>query len=104
MKIRSELGSDAVRELIEAASKRARQLPDRSVRDPWPCSRRVISDSVIRDGCAAGMAWCPGGDLCDHTAGSRCMPETEAVLDDIFEDAAWEAAVDDAIMDAIAGP
>lgn len=101
MKIRSELGSDAVRGLIEAASKRARQLPDRTVRDPWPCSHRVISESVIRDGCAAGMAWCPGGDLCDHTAGSRCTPGSE-VLDEIFDDAAYEAAVDDAIMDAIA--
>jgi hypothetical protein len=41
-----ELGTDAVRDLIERASERARQLPDRSVRDPWPSSHRVISDSI----------------------------------------------------------
>ena len=46
MKIKKELGSDAVRELVERASARARQLPDRSVRDPWPSSSRVISESV----------------------------------------------------------
>jgi len=46
MKIKKELGSEAVRELVEQASARAQQLPDRSVRDPWPSSRRVISESL----------------------------------------------------------
>jgi hypothetical protein len=46
MKIKKELGSEAVRDLVERASARAQQLPDRSVRDPWPSSRRIISESV----------------------------------------------------------
>ena len=46
MKIKKELGSEAVREIVERASARAQQLPDRSVRDPWPSSSRVISESV----------------------------------------------------------
>jgi hypothetical protein len=46
MKIKKELGSAAVRDLVERASARAQQLPDRSVRDPWPSSSRVISESV----------------------------------------------------------
>jgi hypothetical protein len=46
MKIKKELGSEAVRDLVERASARAQELPDRSVRDPWPSSRRVISDTV----------------------------------------------------------
>ena len=46
MKIKKELGSEAVRDLVERASARAQQLPDRSVRDPWPSSHRVISESV----------------------------------------------------------
>ena len=46
MTIKRELGSEAVRKLIERASARAQHLSARSVRDPWPSSRRVISDSV----------------------------------------------------------
>ena len=46
MKIKKELGSEAVRDLVEEASARAQQLPDRSVRDPWPSSRRVISETL----------------------------------------------------------
>lgn len=46
MKIKKELGSEAVRDLVERASARAQELPDRSVRDPWPSSHRVISESV----------------------------------------------------------
>ena len=46
MKIKKELGSEAVRDLVERASARAQQLPDRSVRDPWPSSSRVISEAV----------------------------------------------------------
>lgn len=46
MKIKKELGSEAVRDLVERASARAQQLPDRSVRDPWPSSHRMISESV----------------------------------------------------------
>ncbi len=46
MKIKKQLGSEAVRDLVDAASARALQLPDRSVSDPWPSSRRVIGDSV----------------------------------------------------------
>lgn len=46
MKLKRDLGSESVRHLIERASERARQLPDRSVRDPWPRSWRVISDAL----------------------------------------------------------
>jgi hypothetical protein len=53
VKIKKELGSEAVRDLVERASARAQQLPDRSVRDPWPSSRRVISESVEIDGIVA---------------------------------------------------
>lgn len=55
MKVKKELGSEAVRELVERASIRAQQLPDRSVRDPWPSSRRVISESVETEVTAAGQ-------------------------------------------------
>jgi hypothetical protein len=50
MKIRKQLGSESVRELIDEASARAQHLPDRIVRDPWPNSHRVISDAVEVDG------------------------------------------------------
>lgn len=53
MKIKKDLGSEAVRDLVERASARAQQLPDRSVRDPWPSSRRVISESVQPEGMPA---------------------------------------------------
>lgn len=46
MKIKKELGSDAVRALVERASARAQELPERSVRDPWPSSSRLISESA----------------------------------------------------------
>lgn len=46
MKIKKELGSDSVRELVERASARSQERPERSVRDPWPSSSRVISESV----------------------------------------------------------
>ena len=46
MKIRKQLGSEAVQDLIKEASARVQQLPDRIVHDPWPSSHRVISDSV----------------------------------------------------------
>ena len=49
MKIKKQLGSDAVRDLVEEPSERAQQLPNRSVRDPWPSSRRVIIDVTERD-------------------------------------------------------
>lgn len=49
IKIKKQLGSDAVRDLIERATARARQLPYRSVQDPWPSSHRVISDMDFQE-------------------------------------------------------
>jgi hypothetical protein len=49
MKIKKQLGSDSVRDLVDEASTRAQRLPHRSVQDPWPSSRRVISDTNERE-------------------------------------------------------
>ena len=49
MKIKKQLGSAAVQDLVDEASVRAQQLPRRSVQDPWPSSRRVISDTRDRE-------------------------------------------------------
>jgi hypothetical protein len=46
MKLRKELGTDAVRELVQEAKARVESLPDESVRDPWPSSRRLAVESV----------------------------------------------------------
>lgn len=45
MKIKKQLGSDSVRDLVDEASVRVQHLPSRTVQDPWPSSRRVISDA-----------------------------------------------------------
>ena len=45
MKIKKQLGSDSVRDLVDEASARVQHLPSRTVQDPWPSSRRVISDT-----------------------------------------------------------
>jgi hypothetical protein len=39
MKLRKELGSEAVRDLILEAQARAATVPDKTVRDPWPDDR-----------------------------------------------------------------
>ncbi len=49
MKIRKQLGSEAVRDLVDDARARARAMPARSVRNAWPPSRRVISEAFDRD-------------------------------------------------------
>ncbi len=46
MRIRRHLGSPAVRDLVERARLRQLEQPERSVRDPWPTSDRVVSETV----------------------------------------------------------
>ena len=40
MKLRNELGSAAVRDLVAWAVERARHVPDKTVHEPWPNWRR----------------------------------------------------------------
>lgn len=51
MKLRKRLGSEAVQDLIREATERARGLPKRSVRDPWP-SNRLTGDDPVPEGAA----------------------------------------------------
>lgn len=50
-KLRKRLGSEAVQDLIREATERARVLPKRSVRDPWP-SNRLTGDDPVPEGAA----------------------------------------------------
>jgi hypothetical protein len=48
-RMRAALGSEEVQPLIERAATRAQELPDRTVRDPWPESERRISAAIEPD-------------------------------------------------------
>lgn len=47
MKIKRELGTESLRELVAKASSRARAIPEESVRDPWPSGQRSLTDEAI---------------------------------------------------------
>jgi hypothetical protein len=46
MKLRKELGSEAVRDLVREACARAAELPPVDLRDPWPSYRDLGVEAV----------------------------------------------------------
>jgi hypothetical protein len=46
MKLRKEIGSEAVRDIILEARARAAELPRESVRDPWPSYRDLTVEAM----------------------------------------------------------
>ncbi len=48
VRIKKQLGSPAVQDLIERARKRARELPIDTLLDPWPDSRRTLGAPPAR--------------------------------------------------------
>ncbi len=47
MKLRKEIGSEAVRDIIHEARARVAELPPEDIRDPWPSDRRLEVDAVV---------------------------------------------------------
>ena len=48
MKLKKELGNEAVRALILEAQARAANVPDRTVRDPWPDDRFLTAGAEAK--------------------------------------------------------
>lgn len=46
IKIKKRLGSDAVRDIVDDATAYVKQHKYRSIQDPWPDSRRIISNII----------------------------------------------------------
>jgi hypothetical protein len=47
MKIKKQLGSDAVKDVVDAATRRASEIsPEETVRDPWASSRRSLASDA----------------------------------------------------------
>jgi hypothetical protein len=46
MKLRKELGSEAVQDLIREACARVAELPYEDIRDPWPSDRHLQIEAM----------------------------------------------------------
>lgn len=56
MKLKKELGTEAVRDLVVEAATRVQGVPDRSLREPWPSARRVTEAGEVQTPPEAGSS------------------------------------------------